>query len=225
MRRLGREAHLDPYTRALYSTDASNHRITPLGVFFPRDLDEVQAVVELAAERGVPLLPRGSGTSLGGQAVGAALILDCSRHMNRIHEIDSEVGRATVDPGVVCQTLNANASKVGRMYGPDPASADRATFGGMIGNNATGAHSIRYGMSADHLVECEVVLSDGSRASFGPMGEGEAAAKSRGRGVEADVYRTALGLRTSHGPAIRQAWPRTWRRASGYSLNYLLGYS
>lgn len=223
--RVGREAALDPYTRALYSTDASNHRITPLGVFFPRDVDEIQAAVELAAERGIPLLPRGSGTSLGGQAVGAALILDCSRHMNRIHEIDPEVGRATVDPGVVCQTLNAQTAKVGRMYGPDPASADRATFGGMIGNNATGAHSIRYGMSADHLVECEAVLSDGTRTTFGPMGEAEAAAKSRGRGIEADAYRTALALRATHGPAVRQAWPRTWRRASGYGLNYLLGFS
>lgn len=225
LRRLGREAHLDPYTRALYSTDASNHRILPLGVFFPRDLDEVQAAVELAAERGIPLLPRGSGTSLGGQAVGEALILDFSRHLNRILEIDPEVGRATVEPGVVCQTLNAHAAKVGRMYGPDPASADRATFGGMIGNNATGAHSIRYGMSADHLVECEVVLSDGSRTTFGPLGEGEAAAKARGKSIEAAAYRTALGLRGSHGEAIRRAWPRTWRRASGYSLNYLLGYS
>jgi FAD/FMN-containing dehydrogenase/Fe-S oxidoreductase len=218
-------ARFDPYSLVLYSTDASNHQVEPLGVVFPRDTDEVAAVVTKAGELRLPVLPRGSGTSLGGQAVGACIILDLARHLDAIEGIDPEAQLARVQPGVVCARLNAAAAAHGLMFGPDPASADRATFGGMLGNNATGSHSIRYGMSSDHLAEADVVLSDGSRARFRSTDLDAASRLASGGGLEAAIYRTALDLRQTAGPAVRQAWPQTWRRASGYSLNYLVGHT
>jgi FAD/FMN-containing dehydrogenase/Fe-S oxidoreductase len=223
--RLGEDARFDPYTRILYSTDASNYQIEPLGVYFPRHEEDLARAVEVAREFGVPILPRGAGTSLAGQAVGAALILDCARHLDQIHRLVPEEHLAEVGPGVVGAALNAAAKPHGLMFGPDPASADRATFGGMIATNATGAHSIRYGMTADHLLEAEVVLSDGSPARLGPMGEDEAKRKAQATTLEGRIYRAALGLREGAAGRVRQDWPRVWRRASGYSLDYLVGFS
>lgn len=219
------EVRFDPYTRVLYSTDGSNHQIEPVGVALPRDEDDLAAAVATAAEFGVPVLPRGAGTSLAGQAIGAALVLDCSKYMRRIHSIDPESMSAVVDPGVVCQVFNQAAAAHGLTFGPDPASADRATFGGMVGNNSTGAHSIRYGMTADHVLELDVVLADGSLATFGPMSEEAARQKAASDTLEGRIYRAALALRERYREAVAQDWPRTWRRASGYSLNYLVGYT
>ena len=223
--RLHGEARFDDYSRALYSTDASNHQITPLGVVLPETEQDLFAVVETAAELGVPLLPRGGGTSLSGAAVGEALILDCSKHLAQIHHIDAESRTAVVGPGVVCTQLNVAAAKNGLMYGPDPASADRATFGGMIGTNATGAHSIRYGMTADHVVAVDSVLSDGTAARFKDMSIEGARLKASGGGLEAHIYASALTARSNYAEAVRERWPRTWRRSSGYSLNYLTQYT
>jgi FAD/FMN-containing dehydrogenase/Fe-S oxidoreductase len=224
-KRLEGEVRFDPFIRAMYSTDASNHLIEPLGVVMPRSADDLSAVVETAAEFDVPVLPRGAGTSLGGQAVGRALIMDCGRHLNQIHRIDREAGVAEVGPGVVYATLNATASKQGLMFGPDPASGDRATLGGMIGNNATGAHSIRYGMTGDHLLEADVILADGSRTHFAGMTPEAARIKAKGDSLEARIYQGALEIQSSKADAIRKNWPRTWRRASGYSIHYLIGYA
>ena len=160
------DLRLDSASKILYSTDASAYQIEPLGVAFPKTQDDLQAVVELAAKYKIPILPRGSGSSLAGQAIGEALILDCSRHLNKIVEIDPETHSAIVEPGVVLANLNRAAAQYGLTFGPDPASAERATLGGVISNNATGAHSILYGMSADHLLEAEVLLSDGSVVRF-----------------------------------------------------------
>src|SRR6266498_3271412 len=137
----------DLASRILYSTDASIYQIEPLGVVFPKTQDDLHAAVELAAKYKVPILPRGAGTSLAGQAIGSALILDCSRWLDSLIGLDAEAKTATVEPGLVLNTLNAAAAKHGLMYGPDPASAERATMGGVIANNATGAHSLTYGMS------------------------------------------------------------------------------
>jgi FAD/FMN-containing dehydrogenase len=219
------EARFDLITRTLYATDASNHQIMPLGVAFPRDREEVSSIVAQAAALELPVLPRGAGTSLGGQAVGACLVLDTARHLDRIRSIEPDGATAVVEPGVVCQTLNAAAAGVGLQYGPDPASADRATFGGMLGNNATGAHSIRYGMSSDHVLRATYVVGDGSLIEFTSVAPEEAARKARGDSIQSAAYRTALQLRSSLPPLIDRRWPRTWRRASGYGLNYLTGQS
>ena len=156
----------DAVTRTLYSTDASIYQIIPRGVFIPQNQEDLHAAVELAAKYQIPILPRGSGSSLAGQAVGDALILDLSRYLDKILDIDPEARTATIEPGVILSDLNRAAAKFGLGFGPDPASADRATMGGVIANNATGAHSIRYGMAADHLLSTDVILADGSLATF-----------------------------------------------------------
>lgn len=219
------DVRFDPFSRALYSTDASNHRIEPLGVVVPRSGDEVSAAVSTAAELDVPVLARGGGTSLAGQSIGHAVILDCSKHLDRIHRIDPDSRVAEVGPGVSCDQLNTAAAMYGLKYGPDPASADRATFGGMIGNNATGAHSIQYGMTADHVLDLDVTLADGSEANLGPQTPEGFRAKGSTRSLEGQIYRTVSRLRDGASSAIEANWPRTWRRASGYSLNYLTGYT
>lgn len=223
--RLQGEIYLDPYHQSLYATDASNHRVNPLGVVFPRTEEDLNATVEIAAELGVPLLPRGAGTSLAGSTIGAALVLDCSRYLAHIHHIDRERQTAVVGPGVVCNQLNAAAAAHGLQYGPDPASADRATFGGMIGTNATGAHSIRYGMTVDHVIGLDAVLADGSQVRFEPVSLETARRKAEGGHLEASIYSETLRMRTDMAQAVADHWPRTWRRSSGYSLNYLTGFT
>jgi len=218
------ELRFDRLTRILYSTDASNHQIEPLGVAFPRDEAEVAEIVAAAAALGIPILPRGAGTSLAGQAVGAGLVLDLSRHFTHVHPVDRQAASIEVEPGAVLAAVNAAAAVAGLMYGPDPASADRATIGGVIGNNASGSHSIRYGMTADHLRSARAVLGDGSVVTLAPTAEAEARRRAVGNNLEAGLYRTALDLRDRYSGAVRDRWPRTWRRASGYSLNYLTGF-
>ena len=208
----------DVGSRILYSTDASMYQIEPLGVARPRTQEDLIAAVELAAKYKVPVLPRGSGTSLAGQAIGNALILDCSRWLDSIIKIDPAFGTATVEPGVVLSKLNFAAAKYGLMYGPDPASVDRATLGGIIANNATGAHSLIYGMSADHLISAEVVMADGST---GVLGERSTLDNS----LISNLYSSALNIREKYVDVITSHWPRAWRNSAGYRLNYLLPWS
>ncbi len=224
LRRAGIETRTDPVTRTLYSTDASIYQIEPLGVAFPHSDVELSAVVELAAQHRVPLLPRGAGSSLAGQAVGEALVLDLSRHLTAF-VVDPESRTAVAQPGVVLGTLNREAARYGLQFGPDPASADRATVGGVVGTNATGAHSIRYGMTADHLLSVEVLLADGQTARFLPLSLKTAETGARQEGILGALYRFALDVRAHHAETIRQNWPQVWRRASGYNLTYLLPWS
>jgi FAD/FMN-containing dehydrogenase/Fe-S oxidoreductase len=217
------DIRLDFASRVLYSTDASIYQIEPLGVVLPQDQDDLQAVVELAGKYLVPILPRGSGSSLAGQAIGPALILDCSRWLNKLIRIDPEAQVAVAEPGLVLSRLNKVAGKHGLMFGPDPASAERATIGGVIGNNATGAHSMRYGMTADHLVSAQVLYTDGSTAEWGsdqPVTQ-EAAANSR----HEEILRVAQRIRENYSEEIRKSYPLTWRNSAGYRLNYLLPWS
>ncbi len=219
------EIHLDPAHRTLYSTDASIYQIMPLGVAIPRTQEDIVAAVELAAKYNIPILPRGSGSSLAGQAVGEALVVDCSKYLNHILEIDLESESALVEPGVVLNTFNKAAAAHRLQFGPDPASSDRATFGGMVGNNSTGAHSILYGMTSDNLLSADVLLSDGSPATFEQVSLTRAAQLAEQDDAEGRFYRAALTIRERDGEAIKTRWPRTWRRASGYSVNYLLPWS
>ncbi len=218
------DLRLDSASKILYSTDASMYQIEPLGVAIPKTQDDLQAAVELAAKYRIPILPRGSGSSLGGQAIGEALILDCSRYLDSIIEIDPETHSAIVEPGVILASLNRQAAKHGLMFGPDPASAERATLGGVIGNNATGAHSILYGMSADHLIEADVILGDGALAQWGILSE-EEIRKKKEVGVMGEVLSAAEKIRGQHADAIKKSYPRSWRNSAGYRLNYLLPWS
>ncbi len=217
------DLRLDSASKVLYSTDASMYQIEPLGVAIPKIQDDLQAAVELAAKYKIPVLPRGSGSSLGGQAIGEALILDCSRYLDSIIEIDPETHSAMVEPGVILANLNRAAAQHGLMYGPDPASAERATMGGVIGNNATGAHSILYGMSADHLLEADVILSDGSLATFDDSILDTRSSSSDSR--ISNIVSTAFKIREQYADAIKQSYPKSWRNSAGYRLNYLLPWS
>jgi FAD/FMN-containing dehydrogenase/Fe-S oxidoreductase len=212
------DIRLDPASRILYSTDASIYQLEPLGVALPKTQEDLHVAVELAAKYKMPILPRGSGSSLAGQAIGNALIIDCSRWLDSGLEIDSEARTATVEPGVILSRLNLAAAKHGLMFGPDPASAERATMGGVIANNATGAHSLLYGMAADHLISADVIMSDGS---LGVLGE----SSTLDNPLLANLHSTVLDLRERYAESITQNWPRTWRNSAGYRLNYLLPWS
>ncbi len=219
------ESRFDLGTRILYSTDASIYQIEPVGVAFPRHRDELSLIVEVARKYQVPLLARGAGSSLAGQAIGNALIIDCSRYLNQILEINAEERYASVEPGVILSSLNKAVGRFGLQFGPDPASAERATMGGSIANNATGAHSILYGMAGDHLVSTDVVLSDSSQATFSEISYEHTRTISQADSVEAALYRAALNIRAHYSTTIEARWPRTWRNAAGYTLNYLIPWS
>jgi len=208
----------DLASRILYSTDASIYQIEPMGVALPRTQEDLIAAVELAAKYKIPILPRGAGTSLAGQAIGNALILDCSRWLDHIVEINADQRYAVVEPGVVLSALNLASAKYGLMFGPDPASAERATMGGVIANNATGAHSILYGMSSDHLISAEVVMADGTPAALGER-------STLDNPLVSNLYSAVLEIREKYVEAITRNWPRTWRSSAGYRLNYLLPWS
>jgi FAD/FMN-containing dehydrogenase/Fe-S oxidoreductase len=220
---VGGEVRFDAYTRHLFSRDASMYAIEPIGVVFPRDADDVTAVVSAAAEFDVPVLPRGAGTSLAGQTVGHAIVMDFSRHMSKIIEIDAEQRVARVQPGVVQEQLNLAAAAHGLMFGPDTSTSNRATLGGMIGNNSAGSQSVRYGMTIDHVRELVVVLSDASRSRFGPMTEPERIGRAALPTLDGLICRELPGLAARHLETIATGFPRYWRQSGGYRLDRLTG--
>jgi FAD/FMN-containing dehydrogenase/Fe-S oxidoreductase len=199
------------------------YAIEPIGVVFPRDADEAAAAVATAAEFGVPVLPRGAGTSLAGQTVGRAVVLDFSRHMSQILAIDAGARRARVQPGVVQEQLNQAAARHGLMFGPDTSTSNRATLGGMIGNNSAGSHSVRYGMTVDHVLALDVVLSDASRATFGALSAAEVASRAARPTLEGTICRELPPLAERNAEAIATGYPRFWRQSGGYRLDRLAG--
>ena len=220
-RALRGEVRFDAYSRHLFSRDASMYAIEPLGVVFPRDADDVMAAVSTAAEFGVPVLPRGAGTSLAGQTVGRAVVMDLSRHMTRIIAIDPEARQARVQSGVVQEQLNRAAAAHGLVFGPDTSTANRATIGGMIGNNSAGSHSLRYGMTIDHVLAVDAVLSDASRAELRPLSAAELASRAALPTLEGIICRELPRLAERHGDAIATGFPRFWRQSGGYRLDRL----
>lgn len=219
------DIRLDLASRILYSTDASIYQIEPLGVVLPRTQEDLHAAVELAAKYRVPILPRGSGSSLAGQAIGEALILDCSRWLDNIVDINPDAKTATIEPGVVLSTFNRAAAKYGLQFGPDPASAERATMGGVIANNATGAHSILYGMTADHMLAADAILADGSLAQLGVEKIETIEQRTTGHSLFSAFCSSVLEIRKKYAGAIKEHYPKSWRNSAGYRLNYLLPWS
>jgi FAD/FMN-containing dehydrogenase/Fe-S oxidoreductase len=212
-RALEGDVRFDQMTRLLYSTDASSYQIEPVGVVLPKHAADVVAAHEIAARHGVPLLPRGGGSSLAGQTVGYALVLDLSRYMNRVLKVDPEAKTVRVQPGMVLGLLNNQLAPLGLMFGPDPASAERATIGGCLGNNASGMHSILYGMFGDHLRAVDAVLADGTRIGFGAGAQVHPLYEQ----LEAEVRRIVL----ENADEIAERFPKVWRTVSGYALNRL----
>ncbi len=222
MREVHGEVRFDNGSRALYATDGSNYRQVPIGVVIPRDVDDVLATVSLAREYGAPILCRGGGTSLAGQCCNVAVLLDFSKYMNKIIEIDPARRIARVQPGVVLDNLRNAAEKHHLTFGPDPATHDRCTLGGMIGNNSCGAHSVMAGKTDDNIEELDILTYDGLRMKVGDTSAAEfdkiIAAGSR-RGA---IYAGLRKLRETYSDLIKQRYPNIPRRVSGYNLNYLL---
>ena len=216
------DVRFDPASRLLYSTDASMYQVEPIGVVIPRDAEDVQAAVEVAKQQQVALLPRGGGTSLTGQTVNRALVLDFSQHMHGILEVSAEAGWARVQPGVVQDNLNHHVRPLGLLFGPDTSTSNRATLGGMLGNNSGGAHSIAYGLTVEHVIELTALLADGARAVFGEVTPAGFAAKCRAPGLEGRIYREVARLRETYADEIKARYPTHWRRVAGYNLNELL---
>ncbi|MFK0290542.1 FAD-binding and (Fe-S)-binding domain-containing protein [Streptomyces sp. NPDC090442] len=221
IRDLDGEVTFDDYTRHLYSRDASMYAITPLGVAFPRHADDVAAAVRAAAEHGTTVTARGAGTSLAGQTVGAGLVLDLSRHLDRITDLDPVARTARVQPGVVQDQLNRAAAARGLAFGPDTSTSNRATLGGMIGNNSAGSGSLRHGMTIDHVLALDVVLSDGTTARLAPVTEPERARRAARATLDGRIHRELPALTTAHADAIATGYPAHWRRAGGYRLDRL----
>jgi FAD/FMN-containing dehydrogenase/Fe-S oxidoreductase len=228
------DVRFDRGTRALYATDGSNYRQVPIGVVLPRDADDVLATVALCRQFGAPLLCRGGGTSLAGQCCNVAVILDFSKYMARILEIDPARRIARVQPGVVLDHLRAAAEKHHLTFAPDPATHDRCTLGGMIGNNSCGVHSVMAGKTDDNIEALEILTYDGLRLKVGqdliePCGDSRPRLSGRpevsGRSDSArvaQIYAALKRIAATYGDLVRQRFPNIPRRVSGYNLNFLL---
>jgi FAD/FMN-containing dehydrogenase/Fe-S oxidoreductase len=221
-RELRGEVAFDAGTRALYAADGSNYRQVPIGVVFPADADEVEAAVAACRRFGAPLLARGAGTSLAGQACNVAVVLDTSRHMDRILELDPDRRLARVQPGVVIDRLRDAAEAQHLTFGPDPATHSHCTVGGSVGNNSCGVHALMNGKTVDNVAELEVLTYDGLRMRVGPTSDAELAAIVRGGGRRAAIYQGLSELRDRHADQVRARFPRIPRRVSGYNLDELL---
>jgi FAD/FMN-containing dehydrogenase/Fe-S oxidoreductase len=213
------EVYFDAGMRGLYATDASLYQIDPLGVVVPRSTLDLVKVVEIAADFHVPILPRGAATSLSGQTVGPAIIIDFSKYLNRIGIVDRAAMTVRVEPGVVLDQLNAHLKPLGLMFGPDVSTGDRATIGGMIGNNSAGARSLRYGKTVDHVLSVEAVLADGTPVTFGPVAADQLDALCSGSDRIGVLHRVVRDTVAAHGQDIRDRFPHILRRVSGYNLD------
>ncbi len=224
-RRTHGDVRTDAYSRVLYSTDASIFQAMPHGVLMPATCEDVHAAVSLAAQYGITLLPRAGGSSLAGQAVGESLVMDFTRHLNGMLEVNAAERWVRVQPGMVLDQLNLHLQPLGLQFGPDPASSNRAAMGGIVSNNSTGSHSICYGMTADHVLAMNVILSDGSRVRFGAVEDAAVESHCTRSGREGEIYRAVAALARSeeHREIIRKGTPRHWRRCGGYNLDRFVG--
>lgn len=220
--RIEGEVHFDRATRLLYSTDASIYQIEPLGVVRPKHVGDVVETVRAATAAGAPVLPRGGGTSLAGQAVGEAVVLDLSVHLRQLLEVNREELWARVQPGLVQDAFAAALAPLGLRFGPETSTSNRANLGGMIGNNSAGARSLVYGKTVDNVIDATVVLADGSVERLGWMAWDDIRRRARGAGPLPRILREILAIREDCSEEIHARFPRIPRRVSGYNLDLLL---
>ena len=216
---LAGEVRFDLYSKALYSTDASLYQIQPIGVVIPKDKQDVIRTVEIASEHKVPILPRGGGTSLAGQSVGEAIVLDMSKYMNQLLEVNVAERWARVQPGIVLDELNHKLKQHGLMYAPDVATSSRANVGGTIGNNSAGSHSLIYGKTIDHVMSLDLVLSNTDEITASPISLEVLKAKKQGNTLEANIYRELCRICSDNETEIRKRYPRILRCVAGYNLD------
>jgi FAD/FMN-containing dehydrogenase/Fe-S oxidoreductase len=213
------EVRFDRISRALYSTDASVYQIVPLGVVLPKTAEDVVATLKACARSDIPLTARGAGTSQAGQAIGPGLVLDFSKYMDRILQINAIERWVRVQPGCVLDDLNLALGPSGLHFAPDVSTSNRATIGGMIANNSSGAHSIVYGKTVDHVMELTVVLADGSIVQLGPLSDKNVEGKYGQDNLEGACYRTTRRLASEHTEEIERRYPKILRRVGGYNLD------
>src|SRR3954468_4706669 len=222
------EVRFDDGSRALYATDGSNYRQVPIGVVLPRDVEDVIHTVATAREFGAPVLSRGGGTSLAGQSCNVAVLMDFSKYLHRVLEIDPAQRLARVEPGCVLDDLRDAAQTHGLTFGPDPATHTHCTLGGMLGNNSCGVHSLlcaKYDIglrTSDNTEALTVLTYDGLGLRVGPTPEDELDAIVRGGGRRGEIYGKLRALRDRYADEIRRRMPRLPRRVSGYNLDELL---
>jgi FAD/FMN-containing dehydrogenase len=216
------EVRFDDSTRAMYSTDASNYRQVPIGLVLPMDARDVEATLAVCRRYGAPVLSRGGGTSLAGETCNAAVVMDFSKYMHRILEIDWNAKSARVQPGCVNDDLRDAAEERHLTWGPDPATHSRNTFGGMIGNNSCGMHAQMAGKTEENVEELEIVTYDGERMIVGPTPDDELERIIADGGRRGEIYAALRALRDKYADAIRRRFPDIPRRVSGFALDQLL---
>jgi FAD/FMN-containing dehydrogenase/Fe-S oxidoreductase len=222
-REVAGEVRFDSITRQLYATDASAYEVTPIGVVFPRDTDDVAAALRYCARREIPVLPRGGGTSLAGQTVNEAVVLDFTKHMADLLATDPTAREATVQPGLRLGDLNRALAEHGLKFAPDPAWGEKSAIGGAIGNNSTGSHSLVYGKTDAYVESCEVVLADGTVTRFGEVTLDDLRERGDPDGdLEARIYAFVSSVIEEHADAVESVFPHLKRNVSGYNLDRLV---
>ena len=214
------EILFDRFSRGRYSTDASIYQIEPIGVVIPQVQDDLTTIIDIASEEGVPVLPRGAGTSQSGQTVGLALVIDVSKHLNQIVELDVANRMVTVEPGIVLDQLNAQLKPHGLYFPVDVSPASQATLGGMAGNNSCGARSIRYGLMRDNVLTIDAVLAGGEQAQFGPIGP--PGTTLQGPDIYRRLTQSLVELANRESEEITTRFPKVHRRVGGYNIDALL---
>jgi FAD/FMN-containing dehydrogenase/Fe-S oxidoreductase len=220
--RVDAEVRFDAGSRGAYSTDASNYRQVPLGVVVPKTLDAGAEAVAVCRQHGAPVVSRGGGTSLAGQACNVAVVVDWSKYCHRLVSVDTAARTCIVEPGIVLDELNAHLAPCGLMFGPRPATHDHCTLGGMIGNNSCGATAQAYGKTVDNVVRLEVLTYEGERFWAGPASDDDYAAITAAGGRRGEIYRALRQLSGTYAEEIRRRYPQIPRRVSGYNLDWLL---
>jgi FAD/FMN-containing dehydrogenase/Fe-S oxidoreductase len=216
------EVRFDAGSRALYASDASNYRQIPIGLVVPRDADDVAATVAACRTFQAPVLPRGAGTSLAGQSCNVAVVLDFTKYMNQILDLNLSQGFARVQPGLVLDTLRGRAEVHQMTFAPDPSTHNRCTIGGMIGNNSCGTHSLLGGKTVDNVEELKILLYDGTQLTVGATSDAELDRLTAESGRRGEIYSRLRAIRDEHAQLIRMRYPRIPRRVSGYNLDELL---
>ena len=216
------EIRFDNASRALYASDLSHYRQVPVGVVIPKTIDDVIATVATCREYGVPLLGRGAGTSLAGQTCNVAVIIDFSKYLNRLVELDPKKRFAWIEPGLINDQLRSAAEQHNLTFAPDPATHEYCTLGGMIGNNSCGAHSVLGGKTSENIEELDILLYDGTRMTVGATSEKELEHIIREGDRKGEIYKGLRDLRDAYGKEVRKRYPDIPRRVSGYNLDYLL---
>jgi FAD/FMN-containing dehydrogenase/Fe-S oxidoreductase len=216
------EVRFDPGSRALYANDASIYRQVPVGVVIPRHADDVLAALAVCRAHDAPVFARGCGTGLAGQSVNDAVVFDFSKYMNKVVSIDPGGRTARVQPGVICDHLRDAAAGHGLTFAVDPATHDRCTLGGMIGNNSCGTHSVMGGKTVDNVIGLDVVTYDGERMTVGATSDEQYQRILTAGGRKAEIYRGLAGIAARYAPQLTERYPQVPRRVSGYNLDSLL---